>query len=70
MDEPRRRPVTLTSEGARHVLRAGGPSASDWSSELALDERPFRLSLAVARDGAASGGGPQPEPSTDLKAEP
>ena len=28
MDEPRRRPVTLTSEGARHVLRAGGPSAT------------------------------------------
>ena len=70
MDEPRRRPVTLTSEGARHVLRAGGPSASDWSSELALDERPFRLSLAVARDGATNAGGPQPEPSTAPKAEP
>ena len=70
MDEPRRRPVTLTSDGARHVLRAGGPSAAGWSSELALDERPFRLSLAVARDGATNGGGPQPEPSTAPKAEP
>ena len=62
MDDPPRRPVTLTSDGARHVMRAGGADllAADWASELALDERPFRISLSVARGGggATSGGAP------------